>query len=66
MEKAQIAVDEAGPRHRDIRIDNSLTDENGDDVRLKKGARVEVTVAADPKRFAAEIVDDSKPPRRKR
>jgi hypothetical protein len=45
-EKAQIAVDGADHRHRDLRIENTLTDEHGDDVRLKKGAHVEVTVAA--------------------
>ena len=45
-EKAQIAVDGTDKRHRHLRIDNSLTDEHGDDVRLKKGARVEVTVTA--------------------
>jgi hypothetical protein len=45
-EKAQIAVDGTDQRHRHLRIENTLTDENGDDVRLKKGARVEVTVTA--------------------
>ena len=45
-EKAQIAVDRADHRHCDLRIENSLTDENGDEVKLKKGAHVEVTVAA--------------------
>jgi hypothetical protein len=45
-EKAQIAVDGADRRHRDLRIANALTDEDGDDVRLKKGAHVEVTVTA--------------------
>jgi hypothetical protein len=34
----------------DLRIENTLTDENGDDVRLNKGAHVEVTVTAEPKR----------------
>ena len=48
-EKAQIAVDVADHRYRDLRIENALTDENGDDVKLKKGARVEVTVTAAPK-----------------
>ena len=43
-EKAQIAIDGAGHRHRDFRIENTLTDEHGDDVKLKKGGRVEVTV----------------------
>lgn len=50
-EKAQIAVDGADAQYRDLRIENSLTDEHGDDVKLKKGARVEVTVAAEPKMF---------------
>jgi hypothetical protein len=45
-EKAQIVVDGADGRHRDFRIENTLTDENGEDVRLKKGAHVEVTVTA--------------------
>jgi hypothetical protein len=48
-EKAQIAVKEADHRYRDLRIENSLTDEHGDDVRLKKGAHVDVTVTAEPK-----------------
>ena len=53
-EKAQIAVDAADQRHRDLRIENTLTDEHGDDVRLKKGARVEVTVTAEPKTATAK------------
>jgi hypothetical protein len=48
-EKARIAVDGTGHRDRHLRIENALTDENGDDVRLKKGAHFEVTVAAEPK-----------------
>jgi hypothetical protein len=45
-EKAQIAVDGAACPFRDLRIENTLIDEHGDDVRLLKGARVEVTVTA--------------------
>src|ERR1700681_3246138 len=45
-EKAQIAVDRSDHRHRDLRIENTLTDEHGDDASLKKGAQVEVTVTA--------------------
>lgn len=45
-EKAQIAIDRADRRYRDLRIENSLIDENGDEVKLKKGTHVEVTVAA--------------------
>jgi hypothetical protein len=48
-EKAQIAVDHIDHRHRDLRIENTLTDEHGGDVKLKKGARVQVTVTAEPK-----------------
>jgi hypothetical protein len=47
-EEAQIAVDKADRPHRDFRIKNTLTDEHGDDVKLKKGAHVEVTVTAKP------------------
>jgi hypothetical protein len=46
-EKAQIAVDGADRGYRDLRIENVLTDEHGDDVRLKKGAEVEITVTAE-------------------
>jgi hypothetical protein len=47
-EKAQIALEGGDELYREIRIENSLTDENGDEVRLKKGAEVEITVEADP------------------
>ena len=47
-EKAQIALEGGEELYREIRIDNSLTNENGDEVRLKKGAEVEITVEADP------------------
>jgi hypothetical protein len=47
-EKAQIAVEGADHLYREIRIENTLTDENGDQVRLKPGAEVEVTVEAPP------------------
>jgi hypothetical protein len=42
--KAQIAVQESDSRYRDFRIENTLTDEYGDNVLLKKGAHVEITV----------------------
>jgi hypothetical protein len=45
-EKAQIAVEGADHLYREIRIENALVDENGDRVRLKPGAEVEVTVEA--------------------
>jgi hypothetical protein len=46
-EKAQIAIEGADMLYGEIRIENSLTDKNGHAVRLKKGAEVDVTVAAD-------------------
>lgn len=48
-EKAQISVGGADRGYQDLRIENTLTDEHGGDVRLKKGAHVEVTVTAGPK-----------------
>jgi hypothetical protein len=45
-ERAQIAVDGTDQRYRNLRIENTLTDEHGDDVRLKKGAHVDITVTA--------------------
>ena len=47
-EKAQITVEGADHLYREIRIENTLTDENGEKVRLKPGAEVEVTVEAPP------------------
>jgi hypothetical protein len=44
-EKAQIAVED-GKGERSIRVDSSLVDEHGDDVSLKKGEQVDVTVTA--------------------
>jgi predicted DNA-binding antitoxin AbrB/MazE fold protein len=46
-EKAQIAVEGADHLYRELRIENTLTDENGNKVRLKQGAEVEVTIEAD-------------------
>ncbi len=54
-EKAQISIEGADDLYREIRIENSLTSENGDEVRLKKGAEVDVTVEAD-----SESLDENK------
>lgn len=48
-EKAQIAVEGADHLYREIRIDNMLTTEDGEEVRLKLGAQVKVTVEAENK-----------------
>jgi hypothetical protein len=47
-EKAQISVDGAEPLFREIRIENKLENKDGAEVKLKKGAEVEITIAADP------------------
>ena len=44
LERAQIAVDGPDDRYRVFRIENTLIDEHGHDVKLKKGAHVDVTV----------------------
>ncbi|MGC1483184.1 MAG: hypothetical protein WA789_05265 [Candidatus Acidiferrum sp.] len=54
-EKAQIGVEGAARRYRNLRIENALTDENGDEVKLKKGAHVEVTIAAKSKTSTTSV-----------
>jgi hypothetical protein len=39
------------PGYRKLRVENSLTDEHGDEVTLEKGGRVAVTVTAEEKRM---------------
>ena len=53
-EKAQIVVEGADHLYKEIRIENTLTDENGNEVRLKPGAEVEVTVEAEPEATTAK------------
>lgn len=48
-EKAQIAVEGADHLYREIRIENTLIDEKGKEVKLKEGAEVDVIVEADAK-----------------
>jgi hypothetical protein len=48
-EKAQITVEGGDHLYREIRIDNTLTNGKGEEVSLKPGAQVEVTVEADAK-----------------
>jgi hypothetical protein len=46
-EKAQITVEDADHLYREIRVDNTLKDENGKEVALKPGAHVQVTIEAE-------------------
>lgn len=43
QEQAQIGVWGADSQKQDLRIENTLTDEHSDDVKLKKGAYAEIT-----------------------
>ena len=45
-EKAQIHIDGAQPLYREIRVDNVLRDESGEQAKLKIGSHVEVTIEA--------------------
>jgi predicted DNA-binding antitoxin AbrB/MazE fold protein len=46
-EKAEISVEGADDPYREIRVENVLTDENGEKVHLKPGAEVDVILEAD-------------------
>ena len=46
-DKAEIALDGADDLYKEIRIENTLVDKNGEEVSLKKGAQVEVTIEAE-------------------
>jgi hypothetical protein len=59
-EKAEIAVEGADELYREIRIENTLTDEKGNEVKLKPGAHVEVTVEAPPEATVAKTDENDK------
>ena len=66
-DKAQIAVEGADDLYKEIRVENTLQDENGKPVSLKPGAEVEVTIEAE--KHATEPKADPKhaadqPPRK--
>lgn len=46
--RAEIAVEGADPLYKEIRIENTLEDEDGKEVELKPGAEVDVKIEADP------------------
>jgi hypothetical protein len=45
-EKAQINVEGADHLYKELRIENTLVDEKGNEVKLKPGAEIEVTIEA--------------------
>lgn len=46
-EKAEISIEGGDSLYQEIRIENSLTDQDGNEVHLKEGADVDVTVEAE-------------------
>lgn len=48
-DKAQINIEHADPLYAKIRVENTLTNEKGQEVALQQGAQVDVTIEADPK-----------------
>jgi hypothetical protein len=54
-DKAEIAVEGADDLYREIRIENTLIDENGNEVSLKEGAQVDVTIAAEPEHTTEKV-----------
>jgi hypothetical protein len=47
-EKAQISIEGAEDLYREIRIENVLVDQHGEEVGMKEGAELQVTVEAEP------------------
>jgi predicted DNA-binding antitoxin AbrB/MazE fold protein len=46
-EKVQIDIKEADDLYREIRVENVLTDDDGQKARLKAGSKVDIVVEAD-------------------
>ena len=49
QDTAEISIPKAEDLYREIRIDNVLKDEKGEEAALKEGAPVDVTIEADKK-----------------
>jgi hypothetical protein len=46
-EMAEIHIDGADPLYREIRVENTLKNDAGEEVKLKRGSHVDVTIEAD-------------------
>jgi len=60
-EKAEIAVEGADELYKEIRVENTLVDEKGQEHKLKPGAEVEVTIEADPNSVVPKNENESEP-----
>ena len=49
VQQAEIVVENAEELYREIRVENTLVNEKGEEVGLKPGAPVEVTIEANEK-----------------
>lgn len=58
-EKAQVSVEGADHLYKEIRVENKLKDENGNEVKLKPGAEVDVTIEAHPQSVVPKDADHS-------
>jgi hypothetical protein len=54
-ERAELGINDCDELYREIRIENTLTDANGKEVKPKQGAHVDVTVAADSSDTTSKI-----------
>jgi hypothetical protein len=63
-EKAQINVEGADHLYRELRIENTLVAANGDKVKLKPGAEVDVTIEAPPEAIVSSSNETSETPKR--
>ena len=61
-DKAQIAVEGADHLYKEIRVENTLQDENGKPLSLKPGAEVEVTIEAEKQATEPKKVSDRNNP----
>lgn len=58
-EKAQISVEGADHLYKEIRVPNRLIDDNGQKVKLKPGAEVDITIEAEPVKDTVAAVDET-------
>jgi hypothetical protein len=57
-EKAQISVEGADHLYKEIRVPNRLVDDNGQKVKLKPGAEVDVTIEAEQAKNTVAATDE--------
>ena len=49
-EKAEVHIRDADPLYSELRVENSVTDENGHKAKLKQGSEVKVTIETEPEK----------------